>query len=71
MTDKKENENNLVQHHPALIRGKGVTPAELYLNGLCDKSFLSLWSYPGIFRDQGKTSLAGDGKEICDHLVVF
>src|SRR5205823_1459355 len=33
--------------------------------------FLSLWSYPGVFRDQGKTSADGDGKEICDLLVVF
>jgi len=31
---------------------------------------LSLWSYPGIYRDQG-TSKTREGKEVCDLLVVF
>lgn len=52
-------------------RAEGVTPAERYLKMLCDRSFLSLWSYPGIYRDQGKTGGKGDGKEVCDLLVVF
>ena len=34
------------------------------------RTFLSLWSYPGVFRDQG-VSAQGVGKEICDLLVVF
>jgi hypothetical protein len=38
---------------------------------LCKHSFLSLWSYPSVFRDQGRTDGKGDGKEICDLLVVF
>ena len=29
-----------------------------------------MWSYPGVFRDQGKIR-GGDGKEVCDLLVVF
>ena len=49
---------------------KGVTAAERYLTRLCTKSFLSLWSYPSIYRDQGQKR-DGDGKEICDLLVVF
>jgi hypothetical protein len=51
--------------------GVGVTAAERYLSRLCRKSFLSLWSYPGVFRDQGRTRGRGDGKELCDLLVVF
>jgi hypothetical protein len=51
-------------------KGEGVTPSEKYLNGLCESTFLSLWSYPGIFRGQKQNGL-GDGKELCDMLVVF
>ena len=49
----------------------GVTAAERYLGQLCSRTFLSLWSYPGVYRDQGKPLNGGDGKEICDLLVVF
>jgi hypothetical protein len=55
----------------AVRRSEGVTPSERYLKSLCDRSFLSLWSYPGVFRDQGRTNGKGDGKEVCDLLVVF
>jgi len=48
----------------------GVNPSERYLKSLCDKTFLSLWSYSGIYRDQNKRG-AGDGKEVCDLIVVF
>jgi len=41
----------------------GLTQAEKYLGKLCEKSFLSLWSYPGLFRKPGT--------ELCDLLVVF
>jgi hypothetical protein len=54
-----------------MIRSDGVTPSERYLKRLCEHSFLSLWSYPGIYRDQGRSSEKGDGKELCDLLVVF
>jgi hypothetical protein len=43
---------------------------ERYLKKLCDRTFLSLWSYPNVYRDQG-SSVKGDGKEVCDLLVVF
>jgi hypothetical protein len=33
-------------------KAEGVTPSEIYLNGLCERTFLSLWSYPCIFWDQ-------------------
>jgi len=52
------------------IKAKGVTLSEKYLNSLCEKSFLSLWSYPGVFKDQ-KVRGKGDGKELCDMMVVF
>ncbi len=53
-----------------IYRAKGVTPAERYLKRLCDRTFLSLWSYASIYRDQGITR-GGHGKEVCDTLVVF
>lgn len=46
-------------------KSSGSTPAERYLEALCERSFLSLWSYPRPFRDQG------GGKELCDLLVVM
>lgn len=56
---------------PPVYRSSGATAAEQYLKKLCDRSFLSLWSYSGVYRDQGKVGKAGDGKEVCDLLVVF
>ena len=57
---------------------EGITSAERYLKQLCDHTFLSLWSYPGIYRDQGKPGPHGDGKEVCnllvvveDHIIIF
>src|SRR5260370_9927798 len=55
---------------PVVVRAQGVTADERYLQLLCDRSFLSLWSYPTPFRDQ-KVGGKGDGKELCDLLVVF
>lgn len=51
-------------------RADGVTPSEQYLKRLCDRAFLSLWSYSGVYRDQ-KQGGKGQGKELCDLLVVF
>jgi hypothetical protein len=57
---------------PAATTSEGVTASERYLAKLCKRSFLSLWSYPGIFRDQKAAAGGkGDGKELCDLLVVF
>ena len=58
-----------------LIKSDGSTAAEAYLSRLCNDTFLSLWSYPNVFRDQGRTNACrteakGDGKELCDLLVV-
>lgn len=55
---------------PAIVRAVGITSSERYLQKLCDASFLKFWSYAGLYRDQGKYG-AGDGKEVCDLVVVF
>lgn len=54
---------------PAIIRSLGGTQSEKYLAQLCDRSFLNLWSYPNTFIDK-KSGGKGDGKELCDLLVV-
>ncbi|MBF9222409.1 hypothetical protein [Hymenobacter ruricola] len=48
-----------------------MTRAEELLAELCERSFLSLWSYPSPYKDQGRKSLLADGKELCDLLVIF
>lgn len=65
-------------NYPQTILNKsyGSTNTEVYLSRLCNETFLSLWSYPNLFRDQGRTNskrseAKGDGKELCDILVVF
>jgi len=60
----------MTQTHP-VMRSDGTTEAERYLKRLCDRSFLSLWSYSGVYRDQKSGVGRGNGKEICDLLVVF
>lgn len=59
-------DDNKAHLRTKINRGQGLTDSEKYLQRLCEKSFLSLWSYPRIFRDQDKA-----GKEICDLLVIF
>jgi len=57
-------------------KSSGTNDSETYLSKLCDRTFLSLWSYPNVYRDQGRIrtndgQLIGEGKELCDLLVVF
>jgi hypothetical protein len=56
---------------PAIQKSEPITDSERYLRRLCDRTFLSLWTYPGVYRDQGKSSKKADGKEVCDVVVVF
>lgn len=51
--------------YPPIARADGINESERYLQRLCERSFLRLWSYPGIHRDQG------GGKEVADLIVVF
>lgn len=48
----------------------GNTESERYLVRLARKAFLSLWSYPNVYTNEGRNG-SGDGKELCDFLVVF
>lgn len=50
---------------------EGTTDSERYLTRLARKAFLSLWSYSNLFTDKGRSNSKGDGKELCDLLVVF
>ncbi len=49
----------------------GTTASERALAGLARNAFLSLWSYPNVFTDEGRAKGKGDGKALCDLLVVF
>lgn len=53
-----------------IFRAAGVTPAERYLSKLCARAFLSLWSYPSVYRNQ-RAGARFEGKEVCDLLVIF
>ncbi|RYZ84183.1 MAG: hypothetical protein EOP04_18510, partial [Proteobacteria bacterium] len=50
---------------------EGITDSERALTRLAKKAFLSLWSYSNVFTDEGRGNGKGDGKELCDLLVVF
>lgn len=56
---------------PPICKSTGATESERYLEKLCRTTFLSLWSYLGVYRDQGKKTASSDGKELADLLVVF
>jgi len=52
------------------LRSEGTTASERLLHRLCSGTFLTLWSYSNLFRDQGQRGKGTDGKELCDLLVV-
>lgn len=52
-----------------IIKSQPVTGSERILAKLCEKSFLSLWSFPNVYTDDGIAK--GQGRELCDLLVVF
>lgn len=47
------------------------TESERYLSRLARLAFLSFWCYGNVHTNEGKTTDTGDGKELCDLLVVF
>jgi hypothetical protein len=70
--EQRLNDPTKVQYapvRPAIIRSQGATPSERYLAKIADRSFLNLWSYPNTFIDK-RSGGKGDGKELCDLLVV-
>ena len=68
---EKDDRDSRTSGQSAIVRADGITAAERLLKRLCDHSFLSMWSYSGIYRDQGRANGKGDGKEVCDLVVVF
>ncbi|ELQ01678.1 hypothetical protein [Pseudomonas syringae] len=50
---------------------EGTTESERALTRLARKAFLSLWSYPNVYSNEGRSNGKGDGKELVDLLVVF
>lgn len=57
---------------PRVLTGSlGNTATERYLAYLARHTFLRLWSYSGLYRDQGTKARGGEGAELCDLLVVF
>lgn len=67
----KETKNIYSSSSCSIVRADGITAGERLLKSLADHSFLSMWSYSGIYRDQGRAGNKGDGKEVCDLIVVF
>jgi hypothetical protein len=57
------------QLRPPVTKSAGFTETERYLAHLGERTFLNLWSYPSPYREQ-KLQGAGDGKELCDLLVI-
>jgi len=55
----------------AAIEVEPKTDSERYLNQLARRAFLSLWCYGNVHTNEGQRSKSGDGKELCDLLVVF
>jgi hypothetical protein len=49
-------------HPDAIVRREGVNENERRLKDLCDRAFLTLWSYPSVHKSPGQ--------EACDLLVV-
>ena len=74
--DRRQQEQRLLnpkQRYPVNTEySRPTSPAsasEKHLRDACDRTFLSLWSYPNLYHNQdGGSSL---GKEVCDLLVVF
>lgn len=48
----------------------GTTDSERELAALAETTFLNLWSYPNVYRDQTAGPGSSIGKEVCDLLVV-
>lgn len=65
----EQREKETSRSREAIFRSEGATPSERMLAQLADHSFLNLWSYPNLYRNQ-KVRGQGDGKELADLLVV-
>ncbi len=61
--------DEMVIANEELEKAEGVTASERYLARLGKRSFLDLWCYPNLYIDK-KVGGVGQGKELCDLLVV-
>lgn len=43
-----------MQTSRAINKNIGGNDSEKYLSKLCERTFLSLWSYPNVYTDEGK-----------------
>lgn len=50
---------------------RGITAAERDVAALCRKAFLSLWTYPNVYRAEKQPNGGVISKEVCDLLVLF
>ena len=54
-----------------ILRGAGQNDSERFLFLLAEQTFLNIWTYPNVYRNQKiNGSDKGDGKELCDVLIV-
>lgn len=54
-----------------ILKSEGSTVGERLLSKFSEETFLELWSYPSPYRNQRNGDVShGDGKELCDLLVV-
>lgn len=52
------------------VKQEGKTRREKYLAKVSERTFFSLWSFPNVYTDEGKSKFK-KGNELCDLLVVF
>jgi len=49
---------------------QGTTDSERVLAQLTRKTFLSLWSYPNVYSDEGRSGGKGGRQRDCGHRLV-
>ena len=47
----------------SIKRADGITESERYLKSLCYHTFLSLWSYPGVYPDFSQINLKAQSRD--------
>ncbi|MDD2179192.1 SEC-C metal-binding domain-containing protein [Acidovorax sp. D2M1] len=54
-----------------ITKSSGFNDSERALAKLCSRTFLDLWSYPSLWKPEGKKGINGVGTELCDVTIVF
>lgn len=54
-----------------IIKSTGFNDSERALARLCNETFLELWSYPSLWKPEGRKTPDGVGTELSDVLLVF